>query len=122
MEIGTKVKHIKRVGESSITRHGTVTGHEYLNGILMIRCDIANFGSIADEWISAKELSLDVALNNSNRNYLGDSVYADFNGYALVLTTDNGIGPSNTIYLEPLVIAALRRYLDRLNQKHGINL
>jgi hypothetical protein len=44
--------------------------------------------------------------------YLGDSVYADFNGYGVVLTTENGYGPSNTIVLEPEVIEALSRYVE----------
>jgi hypothetical protein len=42
--------------------------------------------------------------------YLGDSVYAEFDGWHIVLTTENGYGPSNTIALEPEVLAALNRY------------
>lgn len=48
------------------------------------------------------------------KDYLGDSVYADFDGYGIVLTTENGYGPSNTIYLEPNVQSALRVYQDRI--------
>lgn len=48
------------------------------------------------------------------KDYLGDSVYADFNGFAVVLTTENGHGPSNTIILEPEVIVALNRYYERI--------
>jgi hypothetical protein len=47
-----------------------------------------------------------------NKVYLGDSVYADFDGYHVVLTTGNGFGPSNTIYLEPAVLAALLKYAE----------
>jgi hypothetical protein len=47
--------------------------------------------------------------------YLGDSVYAYFDGYAIVLTTENGYGPSNTIVLEPEVMQALRLYDERLH-------
>ena len=50
------------------------------------------------------------------KDYLGDSVYADFDGYTIVLTTDNGLGPSNTIYLEPEVLAALNRYVERIKR------
>lgn len=39
--------------------------------------------------------------------YLGDSVYATFDGYHIVLTTENGDGASNTIALEPSVMDAL---------------
>lgn len=44
------------------------------------------------------------------KEYLGDSVYADFDGYHIVLTTENGYGPNNTIALEPAVYAALVAY------------
>lgn len=47
------------------------------------------------------------------KTYLGDSVYVDFDGYHLVLTTENGGGASNTIYLEPTVYTALTRYVER---------
>lgn len=39
--------------------------------------------------------------------YLGDSVYASFDGYMVTLTTENGYGPSNTIHLEPEIIQRL---------------
>jgi len=48
------------------------------------------------------------------KNYIGDSVYADFDQHGqLVLTTENGYGPSNTIYLEPEVYHALLEYVER---------
>jgi hypothetical protein len=48
--------------------------------------------------------------------YLGDSVYADFDGYHIILTTENGLphDPSNRIALEPAVLRALTLYADRL--------
>jgi hypothetical protein len=46
--------------------------------------------------------------------YLGDGVYADFDGFNLVLTTENGISVQNTIYLEPQVFNHLLLYVDRL--------
>jgi hypothetical protein len=48
--------------------------------------------------------------------YLGDSVYAEFDGCVLTLTTENGLGPSNTIILEPEVVSAMLRFLDRVKQ------
>lgn len=43
------------------------------------------------------------------KSYLGDSVYAEFDGYGMTLTTENGLpdDPSNHIYLEADVIQAL---------------
>lgn len=51
------------------------------------------------------------------KQYLGDSVYIDFDGFGLTLTTENGFGPSNTIYLEPEVWVAMKEYVDRLKAK-----
>ena len=48
------------------------------------------------------------------KDYIGDSVYADFDGYSIILTTENGYGPSNSIALEPEVYDALIRYIDRI--------
>jgi hypothetical protein len=54
-----------------------------------------------------------------DRVYLGDSVYAECDGYGFTLTTENGYGPSNTIYLEPEVFNALALYVERLRAKSG---
>ena len=44
--------------------------------------------------------------------YLGDLVYAEIGlAFDLVLTTNNGLGPSNTIYLDDDVIRSLVGYL-----------
>lgn len=48
--------------------------------------------------------------------YLGNSVYAKFDGYNIVLTTDNGFGASNTIVLEPIVYDALIQYNERIKK------
>lgn len=45
--------------------------------------------------------------------YLGDSVYVEVDGGMLKLTTDNGFGPSNTIYLEAAVYHALTQYVSQ---------
>jgi hypothetical protein len=50
----------------------------------------------------------------NNKVYLGDSVYADFDGYQIVLTTDNGGGPSNMIYIEPGVFYNLKKYAQKM--------
>jgi len=50
------------------------------------------------------------------KDYLGDSVYADFDGFHIVLTTENGYGPSNTIALDPTVLKALDIYRVRLTE------
>jgi len=48
------------------------------------------------------------------KRYLGDAVYADHDGFALVLTTEDGISVTNRIVLEPEVYAALLEYVKKL--------
>lgn len=52
----------------------------------------------------------------SDKVYLGDSVYMEVHTVIMgdvTLTTENGYGPSNTIYLEPSVIDALLMQIGR---------
>lgn len=51
-------------------------------------------------------------IKEKTKQYLGDSVYASFDGYSVILTTENGLplDPSNRITLEPIVIKAFNRY------------
>jgi len=55
-----------------------------------------------------------------DKQYLGDSVYAEFDGYHVILTTENGLpdDPSNRIALESQVIAALNNYVQFIKEKH----
>lgn len=52
-----------------------------------------------------------------SKQYLGDSVYADFDGYNIILTTENGFGPSNKIILEPEVLEALIEYRQKIKEE-----
>lgn len=45
------------------------------------------------------------------KRYLGDSVYAAIDGGMVQLTTENGAGPTNEIFLELEVFEALKRYV-----------
>lgn len=49
------------------------------------------------------------------KEYLGDGCYVEHDGYALKLTTENGIETTNEIYLELEVYSALLRYVDKIN-------
>jgi hypothetical protein len=51
------------------------------------------------------------------KEYLGDSVYVDFDGFDIALTTENGEGPNNTIIMEPSVWAALQKYMRRQKEE-----
>lgn len=50
------------------------------------------------------------------RRYLGDAVYADFDGYHIWLRTSNGISITNEIGLEPTVLEAFDRYRSDLRK------
>lgn len=45
-----------------------------------------------------------------SKRYLGDGVYVDFDGFAIVVTTEDGYRATNTIVLEPEVVGALMAY------------
>jgi hypothetical protein len=48
--------------------------------------------------------------------YLGDGLYAKFDGYQVELYSSNGIHKTNQVFLEPSVIDAFERYLSDLKQ------
>ena len=49
----------------------------------------------------------------STKEYLGDGAYVDFDGFHVVLTTEDGMDiPTNRICLEPAVLKAFLRYLE----------
>lgn len=53
---------------------------------------------------------------NETKVYLGDSVYAQYDGYHVILTTENGLpnDPSNRIALEPEVLRNLEMYWEHV--------
>ncbi len=55
---------------------------------------------------------------NPNATYLGDGVYASTERGMIRLDTHNGIFMTNTVYLEPEVLAALLDYA----KQHGLAL
>lgn len=51
--------------------------------------------------------------------YLGDSVYAKYDGYFLTLYLDNGYGPHNVINLESEVMTALQSFYEQCRNPKG---
>jgi hypothetical protein len=45
-----------------------------------------------------------------DKRYIGDGVYASFDGYSIWIWTDNGIEQSEPIALEPSVLAHLNKF------------
>lgn len=52
-------------------------------------------------------------MTEKGKEYLGDSVYCEANNGMVTLTTNNGLGPSNTIHLELDVLHALVLFAER---------
>ncbi len=51
------------------------------------------------------------------KEYLGDGVYMDFDGFHIVLTTEDGISVQNTVYLEPEFPERIAQYRDRVHER-----
>jgi nitrogen-specific signal transduction histidine kinase len=52
-----------------------------------------------------------------NKVYLGDSVYVEIERGMFKLTTENGMGPSNTIFMEVEVFDAFAEYAKKVFEK-----
>jgi hypothetical protein len=48
------------------------------------------------------------------KDYLGDGVYAEYDGLCFVLTTEDGVHTTNRIVLEDYVYRALVRWVERV--------
>jgi hypothetical protein len=46
--------------------------------------------------------------------YLGDGLYAEFDGWQIRLFAHNGLNCTNVVFLEPDVLAAFLRYVENL--------
>lgn len=65
-------------------------------------------------WEPSPSLETTEMKTTEQKTYLGDSVYAAFDGYHIVLTTANFAEPSNIIALEPDVVSSLHLYAQKL--------
>jgi len=52
-----------------------------------------------------------------HKRYIGDGVYVAFDGFAIWLTTENGIAETNKICLEPEVLENFERWLMDLKRR-----
>lgn len=62
----------------------------------------------ADEEVVARARSA-----SSFKDYLGDGLYAQFDGHHIVLTAENGLRATDTVYLEPACVRAIARFARR---------
>ena len=58
---------------------------------------------------------------SNTTEYLGDGLYAYFDGFRIELYAyaHNGSGKTNSVYLEPTTYAALLKYVARLDDGDG---
>lgn len=52
------------------------------------------------------------------RDYLGDGVYAEFDGSGIWLRINDFNDPTDTAYLEPEVLRSLINFADRVGMKY----
>lgn len=50
------------------------------------------------------------------KTYIGDGAYVAFDGYYIVLTTEDGLSVQNRVCLEPSVWDALKRWCAQLDK------
>ena len=56
-------------------------------------------------------------MSRGNATYLGDAVYASYDGYYIILGTDDHNYPSDRILLEPAVYEALVKFHAKVTGK-----
>jgi hypothetical protein len=56
-------------------------------------------------------------MESDHKMYLGDAVYAYFDGFSIVLTTEDGVRATNTIVMEPDVVSALVTFVERIQSR-----
>lgn len=60
-------------------------------------------------------------MSSETKTYLGDGAYAEFDGYSVKLSTENGVETTNEIYLEPEVWEALKKWVESMTEKARAN-
>lgn len=53
------------------------------------------------------------------KEYLGDGAYVDFDGYSIILTTEDGISTTNSVVLEPGPLKIFEDWVERLRLEVG---
>ena len=53
-------------------------------------------------------------MTEERKQYLGDGAYVSFDGYAVVLTTEDGVSVTNRVVLEPQILSHFEEWVERL--------
>jgi len=54
--------------------------------------------------------------NDEGIEYLGDGLYASFDGYQICLMANSHTAPTDTVYLDPSVYANLVKFMRRFSE------
>jgi hypothetical protein len=54
---------------------------------------------------------------SSKKRYIGDGVYAEYDGYSIWLTTENGIETTNRICLDPEIYDSLTQFVESIKSE-----
>jgi len=54
---------------------------------------------------------------SSNKTYLGDGLYADFDSWQIVLTAEDGDRVTNKVFMEPEVATSFLRFIEKVWKK-----
>lgn len=52
-------------------------------------------------------------------DYIGDGVYVEFDGYGIMLKTNDQLHSTNEVYLEPEVFNKLVAFRERMKKKYA---
>ena len=59
----------------------------------------------------------DVKEKETPRDYIGDGVYVEFDGFGVWLKANDFFDPTDKVYLEPEVFAKLLHFAERIGWK-----
>lgn len=51
------------------------------------------------------------------RTYLGDGLYAEFDGFQIRLFAHNGVTHTNEVYLEPAVLQSFLKFIEQVKEQ-----
>ena len=69
--------------------------------------------------VEPKPAATPPAESRVRKSYLGDGAFAEFDGYGIMLTAENGVAVTDRVYLEPAVYRALVRFVESLKPASG---
>jgi hypothetical protein len=55
-------------------------------------------------------------MSDIQKTYLGDGLYAEFDGYMLTLKANSADHPSDTVFIEPAVWNALVKFIKQMEE------